>query len=346
MITMAWAASMPDPTLEANAADVAALLISAYGLEGRIAKLGGERGPNFLVTAVDGQRYVLKTIAAADEADLQARLLLHLARTDPSLAIPRLQLTRHGRATHDWRTSAGGSFSVLLLSFLDGPFLNPMKLGEEALREVGRMFGRLDRALSGFSHPAAARPLIWDLCRAHEVRSLLAGIADSRGRSLAAWGLDLFRDMALPRLASLRRQIIHADPNPHNILFHGGKVRGIIDFGDAIEAPVANEPAIAAAYHLRRSGRSPAGALALLSGYHSINPLRGEEIDLLFPLMAGRLAATLAITAFNAAREPDNAAYILKNAGIAMAGLAMLHAVGFTSGRAYFHAALTSVKPE
>lgn len=334
------ARALPASPPLADLAEIGALLDAAYGIEGGVAALGGERDGNYLVTADGGrQRYVLKMIAGADAAEMQARLLLHLARADPSLPVPRLRPARRGLVSQRWRRPSGGTFSALLLDFLPGRFLAETPTNE-TLREVGRALGRLDRALAFFSDPAAARPLIWDLCRAHETRPSLAAVADPRARALADWGLDLFRRLALPQLPGLRRQIIHADPNPHNILVRGRGVRGIIDFGDAIAAPLINEPAIAAAYHLALPGSPLAGALGLLAGFHEACPLAEEEINLLFPLMAGRLAATVAITAANAARQPHNARYILKNASAAVAGLSALHAIGFASGRARIHAAL------
>jgi Ser/Thr protein kinase RdoA (MazF antagonist) len=64
--------------------------------------------------------------------------------------------------------------------------------------------------------------------------------------------------------------------------------------------------------------------LPLVAGYTTANPLRPEELDLLFDLITARLVTTLTISAWRAARYPGNAAYILRNAPVSRAGLLAL----------------------
>ena len=47
-------------------------------------------------------------------------------------------------------------------------------------------------------------------------------------------------------------------------------------------------------------------ALALARGFHEVRPLEGDEIDVLFPCMAVRLATSVILSAMQRRREPDN----------------------------------------
>ena len=81
--------------------------------------------------------------------------------------------------------------------------------------------------------------------------------------------------------------------------------------------------AVAASYLI-----DPADPIALLGpltlAYHQANPLTTNEIALLPDLITARLVTTLVISAWRAARYPDNAPYILRNAPTSRAGLAAL----------------------
>jgi Ser/Thr protein kinase RdoA (MazF antagonist) len=56
--------------------------------------------------------------------------------------------------------------------------------------------------------------------------------------------LDSYETSVKPRLAKLRAQVIHNDLNPHNVMLDcetASRVAAIIDFGDALHAPLINE---------------------------------------------------------------------------------------------------------
>jgi Ser/Thr protein kinase RdoA (MazF antagonist) len=196
------------------------------------------------------------------------------------------------------------------------------------LREsIGLTLARLDVALAGFTHPAAVHQLSWDLTQAGGLRPLLDNVADPETRARAASALDGFEAFAAPVLPRLRAQVIHSDFSLFNVLVDAADpvaVIGIIDFGDMIRAPLINEVAIAAAYHIG-AGEDPLAPLAEIVGaYNSILPLQAEETDLIGDLVATRLAQTVLITEWRARRYPENSAYILKNHPAASFGLASL----------------------
>jgi Ser/Thr protein kinase RdoA (MazF antagonist) len=120
--------------------------------------------------------------------------------------------------------------------------------------------------------------------------------------------------------------VIHGDFNPHNLLADPADPRhltGILDFGDMTLSHRICDLAVAGSYLIDPA--DPAALLGpLVAGYHRVNPLAPEELDLLPDLVTARLVTTLTISAWRAARYPTNAPYILRNAAVSRAGLAAL----------------------
>jgi 4-aminobutyrate aminotransferase-like enzyme len=117
----------------------------------------------------------------------------------------------------------------------------------------------------------------------------------------------------VPLLGELRRSTVHNDGNDYNVLVGtaGDKIAdlrviGVLDFGDMLRSFLASDPAIAAAYAVLGK-RDPLGAAtAVVSGYHASLPLTEAELEVLPVLITGRLATSVAVSAFQQAREPGN----------------------------------------
>ena len=65
-------------------------------------------------------------------------------------------------------------------------------------------------------------------------------------RALAEKFMARFTDHVLPRLASLRSQVIHNDYHLYNVLVapdDHARIVGVIDFGDMLHAPLVGEVA-------------------------------------------------------------------------------------------------------
>ncbi len=128
--------------------------------------------------------------------------------------------------------------------------------------------------------------------------------------------LDGFETHAQPALQNLPRQLVHNDLNPHNIVVEPAtcdRVAGIIDFGDLTFTARVNDLAIAAAYQVSDSDDPLAPACDLIAGYHAAAPLEAAEVEVLFDLMATRMAMTIVISSWRALRYPENREYILRN---------------------------------
>lgn len=323
---------------QVSEADVARLAERAYGVRGRAVRLSGERDQNFRLDADTGESYVLKISNSAEDAsvtELQTRALIHMAAADAGLPTPRVRPTLDGSSQREWTVAEGQPCVVRLLSFLEGAPLYQAVISPALLAAVGAALARVDRALSDFSHPADGHDLLWDLQHAARLRDLALAIDDGEVRGLAEAGLAMFAEVAAPRLPSLRAQFIHNDLNPHNVLVaEGGEpvVTGILDLGDAVRAPLVNDIAVAAAYHVEAGDDPLRGVAALVGGYHRVCPLQDEEIDLLVPLVVGRMAMTAAITSWRAKNHPGNSAYIFRNLPASLTGLRQL--LGLRPGQA------------
>ena len=310
--------------------DAERLVLDRYGITGRAEALSSERDQNFRIEDAAGRRVLLKVSDPAEErqvTNLQTAILQHLERTDPGLPVPRLLPARDGAA--EIELEADGTRRVArLLSFLDGaPLASVPARSPLQRRRIGNLVGRIAVALSDFRHPAEAHELIWDMAGAARLRDLLGDIEDPDRRALATAYLDRFDGVVSPALAGLRRQMVHADANPSNILVDPADpdtVTGLIDFGDAVRTVLATDVAVAAAYHLADDDDPLGPAGDLIAGYHAAMPLRPEEIGLLADLMATRLMMIVVVGAWRARRHPENRAYILRNNQTAWARLRRL----------------------
>lgn len=305
--------SSPPPSL--SDAEIAGLARRHFGVEGRVSRLASERDLNARITTAQGS-FVLKLANPAEPAEvtnLQTEALLHLAATAPDLPVPRLRPARDGRFE-----IALPQGRLRLLTYLEGAPLPP-----GAAPRVAALSARLALGLQGFAHPAARRRLPWDIRHCASLRPLLPAIADPARRAAAARHLDHFAASVAPALETCRRQILHNDLNPHNLLCDPAdpaRISGILDFGDMAETALICDLAIAAAYQIDPA--APAASLAAMAAaFHAHLPLTAREAALLPDLVRARMITTLAITAARAARYPANAPYILRNLPRTLQGL-------------------------
>jgi hydroxylysine kinase len=277
--------------------------------------------------------------------DFQTRAVLHLndARTD--LPVPRLLRTLDGCAMlrPDWWGTTPPA--ARLFTWLEGTSLHLTPRSPAQARAMGVTLAQLGLALAGFDHPGAEHELDWDLCRTGRLAPLLSEISDHEGRSLAERALHRFQDRVARRLTSLRRQVIHNDLNPHNVLVNlqsPQQITGIIDFGDLVKTVLIADVAIAGAY-LVFPGENPLQlAEELVTAYHAVQPLTSDEIELIVPLMEARHLMTIAITEWRAARNPDNRVSITKNTGQAWSALRTLDLISHEESTERLLAACTT----
>jgi hydroxylysine kinase len=286
----------------------------AFDLRASAHALASERDQNFRLRSADSREWVLKIANPAEDPavlDMQTRALLHIARVDPRLAVPRVRATLEGALFHEVDADDGRHFIVRVLSFLPGQLLDDAVSHPALARDVGAVAARLARALRGFSHPSSRHALLWDLTQAPGLRARTHHIESAGRRRVIDEALDHFAAEVLPRLEQQRAQVIHNDVSRMNTLVDGRRVCGVIDFGDLIHAPLVCDLAVPISELLVGHPEPIATAAEITAGYHSVTPLEDEELRLIFDLAATRCAMAVAVAHWRVRDHPENTAYIM-----------------------------------
>jgi 4-aminobutyrate aminotransferase-like enzyme/Ser/Thr protein kinase RdoA (MazF antagonist) len=285
-------------------ADAARIAAEVFGVDGSATDLGSERDQTFLIE--DGAAgAVLKISNSGEDAallDLEAQAIAHIAAVDPTLPVARPIAPRASYAGHH----------VRLFERLHGH--RGDVLDDDAVRAYAATHARLNLALRSFFHPAAgSRDLLWDMRQTPRLRPLLDSIADEDRRGIVARVVDRFDQDVVPRWAHLRAHVIHGDLYLGNVLLDDDdRIAGIVDFGDCTHGAEVADFAIALASLLRGRPLDDVFRVARIAvdGYASRIPFEPLELELLGRLVAARTAAIVTISAWRAARYPENADYI------------------------------------
>jgi len=316
--------SVPDPEevletapIPVSCEQAAAVASRLFGITGRAVPLEGERDRNFLIEGPDG-RFALKVANPAEDPellDMGQQALQHLAGADPGLPVPRVVRSLDG-ALSAVAAVGGRTAPVRMVTFLSGERL-PDGWSTPGLRDaVAALLARLDLALGGFSHPRGMREDLWDLTQLPALRPYTVHLPGER-RRLMEEQLDRFEREVLPAIPMLRRQMIHSDFNPANLLTSRGdpeRLTGVVDFGDLIEGPLVVDLAVAAAYQCLGQQDPAAVVGGLAAAYDSHIPLEDVEIEVLPTLVAARFVQSHTISAWRASLHPGNREYILIHA--------------------------------
>lgn len=133
----------------------------------------------------------------------------------------------------------------------------------------------------------------------------------AKNKSIAAYFFDLFEGLAKPKLASLRHSVNYNDAHEDNLLINDDplapSIVGLVDVGDAVYTQTINELAIACAYAGMDAVDPIAAMMEVVAGYHDVFPIEEAELEVLFPLIAGRLLITVTSAAEARAKDPENA---------------------------------------
>lgn len=319
------------PPVVASSAEVAGILQRRFGLSGSMRALASERDANVRIDTVAGP-YLLKITNPAEDpavTDLQTAALKHLEKSMPLLRVPRIVPALDG-SDQPQEILGNQAHIVRLMSFMPGTPLSGSTVTQETRVALGASLGLLDAGLDDFEHPASEHTLLWNAADPLRVRGAVRFVDDRAKRSLAEVALDQYERNANPVMNQLRKQVIHNDANPHNILIDDvipHQISGIIDFGDLVKAPLVSEVSTALAY-LEYGKGEPLRAIAdVVRSYHANTPLLSAELDVVFDLVRARQVLVGVISAWRAARQPDNSVYILRNSARAWQGLQFLHNV-------------------
>ena len=331
-----------------SSAEAIALAKDHYGLAATTATaLVSERDQNFLLRQEDGRQFVLKIAGAAEApavTDYQIAALEHVASRCPEYTLAPTVLRTSSGERRISLTKGGRVHLCRVVTYLPGVPLAGRPLHPTLCRSFGERLATLDRALADFSYAGGEQELLWDMRRAPKLLELLEHVPDDSVRALCESTLSTFERTVLPRFAQLRRQTIHNDANPANVLVADGEERisGIIDFGDMLEAPLIVDVAIAAAYLRSLDGDAFAFIRPFLAAYDATNRLAEDEFELLHELIKTRLATTIVILFWRASLRDDDDAYLRQtqaSEGGATRFLARLAAVPGTMARGVYRTA-------
>ncbi|HDT14350.1 MAG TPA: hypothetical protein ENO03_08355, partial [Candidatus Aminicenantes bacterium] len=298
------------PQARMTEADAVRLAREIYGLEVKAFPLPSEYDDNFRLEEEDGSIVVLKVMHPMREAgfiDMQCAALEAVAERDAGLPVPKVIPDESGRPWSTILIGQGPPRLVWMLSYLPGrPIAEVRPVLPDLLEDLGATLGRLDLALEGFAHPAARRDLKWDLAKAGWVRGHLGAVRDPGRRALLEKVLRRYDAEVGPLLPRLRRGVVYADANEHNVLVRlepgeYPRLAGLIDFGDLVETVSVSEIAVAAAYASFGAADPLEAVRPLVAGYHRVRPLDGDELAALDALVRTRLA----VSVVNSARRAE-----------------------------------------
>jgi hydroxylysine kinase len=303
-------------TSHAIEAEIRKVLREDFGLGAGMSRLPGEN-LNYLLTCTTGEKYVAK-IAADDQLEafieMEYLALKQAANALPELSLPQIIPNRHGEIETYLNTSGNSSKRLRLINFLQGELLEYVDISAPILSNIGKALGQFDLALQEFDHPAAHRHHRWNLTQAIQFRDAVELVADPECRAILDWAYEHYTKNIAGKLNRVKWQFIHGDANPENILVVGSRVVGLLDFGDSCHNPRVCELAICLPY-LMMDRQDPLGvAKQVVEAYAAVNPLETLELELLWPLLLGRLATTISVATKRRQIDPDHPNWFVSEA--------------------------------
>ncbi len=277
-----------------------------------------ERDQNFRVDTDSGARVVFK-VANRDEVtavvDFQLGALQHMALQDPSLPVPRVVPDLDGRMYRKVSFDNGEDHILYALSYLDGSLLSDVAdaIDPATRRHLGALMARVDIALRGYFHPASVQQHPWNIGTCTRLMPLTKHVLDVDDRREIDNVFARMSETVIPRLQSLRHQVIHQDAHTDNLLVSSKapyEITGLIDFGDLLYGTLAAEVAVACDGAADSLQDIVTPICEVAASYDSVLALEEEEIDSIFDLISARNAMTATIVATRQVLAPEQVAHI------------------------------------
>jgi len=236
-------------------------------------------------------------------------------------------VSKSGEEIISWNSKSGQKLFVRILSYVPGQLLADVELNAELCYKFGQLLGKVDRIFQDFNHPAAHRYMAWDLANAKKVvLAHLPAVQEPNRIAVIHYFISLYESQVEPVLPTIRKSIIHGDPNDRNILVvscpdnldsnmtpsttRNVDIGGLLDFGDLVHSHSVNEISVAVAYAMLGKSNPIAIAKEMIAGYHKEFPLHPEELRIIFLLSCMRLCTSAVMGVYNITLQPENREYL------------------------------------
>ncbi len=269
-----------------------------YEIEGSLNRLGGEN-INFLVSANDGKRYVLKIVdehIPSEVVAMEYAAVEYAISSGFRLKLPQIIKNTNNKMESGIKIRINGLNRAILFNYIEGNILGSLSdISLNLAENIGNNLALFDLSMAGFDHPAAHRSHQWNLTEVDQHEDKIESIKDPGQRELLVWAFHRWSMDAKPKLPALPHQFIHGDANDGNILVDGECVTGLLDFGDGCINPAICELAICLPYMMMGQENPLEIGARVAAAYHACRPLSEAEFSVLLPLVCGRLAVTVSM---------------------------------------------------
>ena len=291
--------------------EISDFVLKHYNLQCDVYPLDSYIDRNYRLTSSDGRQYIFKISTETDSPEFlqdQNNILFTLTNTlGPERQFPHVIPTVDKKEIIQFERSGENPLNARLLSYVEGQFLGDVEYSSEILFDLGTFLGEMDQILQEITSPhIRCRNFLWDLQNFSDIEEFISLLKDVELRRLVRYFLMQFRESVKPVLRKLKKQTIHNDANIWNLLIHNERISGIIDFGDMVSSYAINELAIAITYAIMDKNDPVDCAVEIIRGYHSSLPLKEEEIQLLYYLIAARLSTSICMSTHSEIEDPSN----------------------------------------
>jgi Ser/Thr protein kinase RdoA (MazF antagonist) len=293
-----------------------------WQLEGTAKELPSYADRNFKINTAQG-KYVFKIANpnwSFDDLDIENAALLHLEKTCPDLALPKVKLSLDHRHIIPLITAQGEACHMRLLSFVEGEVYAHVATRNDIdqtklQHSLGVAIAKLDRGLEDFQHTSADRYVDWSISNLPDLKDEITAIEDADLRAIVVRHTAFYTEHEHAWQQSLPMLVIHNDANDFNAIVASdaanpsAHVNAIIDFGDMCRSFRIVDLAIAMTYALQHVEDDEAVmtcAMAILSGYQTTYPLTQAELEVLYHFIMARLCQSILMATKASRRLPDN----------------------------------------
>ena len=287
-----------------------------YGFDCEASKLPGDIDLNFKITTKEDKCFILKItdVEGSDGfLDFQTKILAHISSKNLEIQVPKAVADKNGNLVNTI-DSETGSIKLRMLSWIDGRLWNKVNPKSSELRyDLGEKAGMLTNSLKNFEHKEGNRNFDWNLANSEWTMDQLH-LFSSEEKNIVTHFQKRFSEIS-EVYKTLPESIVHNDLNDYNILvsedLKNPKVKGFIDFGDAVYTQTVNNLAILLAYAIMDVEDPLAAACEVIKGYNEAYDFSNNELKCLYSLVAMRLVTTVTKAAINKKENPENKYHII-----------------------------------